>query len=82
MTLAPSSTSEATRTAREGGDGQLEAKLGVEAEVVRSGDGGSSKQGGEAGGVLLSGRDRGRVGPDTSKDHDAPSGLLPRALRV
>lgn len=71
-------TREATIGVREGGEGQLVDKFGVEAEAVSRGDGGSSKRNEEEGGAALNGRDRGREGPDTSRDSEAPSGRRPR----
>ena len=56
------------------GEGQQEAKLGVEADVVSKGEGGSWRQVGEERGEELRGRERGREGADTSNEREAPRG--------
>ncbi|MPC34307.1 hypothetical protein E2C01_027691 [Portunus trituberculatus] len=79
-TLELPSTREATRCLRGGGEGQQAARLGVEAEVVSSGEGGSWRQGGEESGEEWRGRERGREGAEASRDRDAPRGRRVRDL--
>lgn len=72
------STSAATSMVRPEGEGQAAARLGVDVDAGRRGEGGSFRQGGEEGVTAVRGRDRGRVGAATSRDREAPKGRRAR----